>query len=568
MGKNPTQTGRAGDVDPSVPLPEIGKRKNGKQNGPMRHGEYLDRIGAYFDSRSDDVGFFCKLRYYEKEIRILRHLDLDPAIPILIPLYSPGKLGDARDPVGILRSLILMTLLRVKGITKWVGLTKHYSLLAMLAGFEPGNVPGIGTYYDFMKRVINGPWRKPCRCGNRVKRSKYNTGPHKRNLKKEKAAKKNDFDPYHSRSEKLATTLLADTEESRAKNVRQILEDPHIQLGVIPDILEGRITDLKNLAISGDGSILQTAASSCGKPVCDCRSVGIYKCDHDRYYTSPTAKWCYDHIRDTFLFGDRHYHLVTTQNGHDYPLLTYMPGGNESDYTLSLAAFDRLEKALLENGLDITVSAFIGDGHHDSYAHYRYFGEKNVIPVIPLSKPSEKMYPHLRDDGGMRLDTDGVPLCPEGKRMRHHCYDKKKNKHVWSCPAKRHTHRNGKSRYVFHEKDCPAGRDCDPRSNLGPFVYVKSATDPRLFPPLPRSGRKYRELMNQRSASERCNFINDSYGVEKSCGNADYGLIRLTLANIAHHATVRSGLLERHTNDKPGQIIERTRAAPMLEYLV
>ncbi|MBW2740331.1 MAG: hypothetical protein JRE64_16135 [Deltaproteobacteria bacterium] len=45
--------------------------------------------------------------------------------------------------------------------------------------------------------------------------------------------------------------------------------------------------------------------------------------------------------------------------------------------------------------------------------------------------------------------------------------------------------------------------------------------------------------MNQRSASERYNFNNDAYGVEGSCRNADYGLIRLTLANIAHHAAIR-----------------------------
>jgi hypothetical protein len=259
--------------------------------------------------------------------------------------------------------------------------------------------------------------------------------------------------------------------------------------------------------------------------------------------------------------------LVTTQNGHDYPLLTYMPGGNESDYTLSLASFDRLEKALRENGLDITVSVFVGDGHHDSYAHYGYFEEKNVIPVIPLSKPSQKTYPHLSDDSGIRLDTDGVPLCPEGGRMRHHCYDKNKCTHVWSCPAKRNTHRNGRSEYVFHAEDCPAGRDCAPRSSLGPLVYLKSSTDPRLFPPLPRSGQKFAEIMNQRSAAERCNFVNDSYGVEKSCRNADYGLIRLVLANIAHHAAVRYEASGGQTDAMPCQITGRARAGPIRESL-
>ncbi|MCP4607047.1 MAG: hypothetical protein GY847_42130, partial [Proteobacteria bacterium] len=41
--------------------------------------------------------------------------------------------------------------------------------------------------------------------------------------------------------------------------------------------------------------------------------------------------------------------------------------------------------------------------------------------------------------------------------------------------------------------------------------------------------------------SERVNSINDTYNVDITCRNADYGLIRLTLANIAHHASIRYG---------------------------
>ncbi len=124
-------------------------------------------------------------------------------------------------------------------------------------------------------------------------------------------------------------------------------------------------------------------------------------------------------------------------------------------------------------------------------------------------------------------------------RMRHHGYDKRQKKHVYCCPAKRNTHRNGKSTYVIHLDECPNDQDCKPESSLGPFVYVKSETDPRLFPPIPRDSSKFKELMNQRSASERVNFINDTYNLDGCCRNADYGLIRLTLANIAHHASIR-----------------------------
>ena len=74
--------------------------------------------------------------------------------------------------------------------------------------------------------------------------------------------------------------------------------------------------------------------------------------------------------------------------------------------------------------------------------------------------------------------------------------------------------------------------------------------------------------MKQRSASERCNFINDAYGVEGSSRNADYGLIRLTLANIAYHAVVRHQVKKKDAsvNAMQAQILEGALSGATLEY--
>jgi hypothetical protein len=332
---------------------------------------------------------------------------------------------------------------------------------------------------------------------------------------------------------------MASAEKPRPDDLSKLLEDLLFRLGLMPSIAQGSLKDLSHLTVCGDGSILQTAASATGKPTCSCRSQGIYRCEHDRLYTSPTAKWCYDAHKDCFLFGDRYYHLTVHQDGHDLPLLTIMPGGNESDYTLSLKAFDRFLKAARENGLDVRVGVFCGDGHHDSCAHYRYFENKSVAPVIPLSGNSQKAFPHRLDERGIRVDTDGTPLCPAGVRMRHHQYNEYRRVHLYACPAKRNTHRNGKSVYVTHLNECPRGEDCQPTSSIGPIVNISSATDPRLYPPIPRDSKRFKELMNQRSSTERCNYLNDTYHLDRSCRNAAYGLIRLTLVNIAEHAVVR-----------------------------
>ncbi|MCP4110724.1 MAG: hypothetical protein GY749_35230 [Desulfobacteraceae bacterium] len=65
------------------------------------------------------------------------------------------------------------------------------------------------------------------------------------------------------------------------------------------------------------------------------------------------------------------------------------------------------------------------------------------------------------------------------------------------------------------------------------------------MPTIPRGGRKYKKIMNQRSASERLNSVNDSFNIDRSCRNADRGLVRLTLANIVTHAVIRYNEAEK-----------------------
>jgi len=404
-----------------------------------------------------------------------------------------------------------------------------------------------------MWRLADGPWQKSC--PHRVKPSTFHRGKHRRNLKGEKQAKKDEQNPSHSLSDQLVKELLGDTDLPRIDEMQKILEDLLIQLAIVPSIEEGALADLQNLTVSGDGSILEPAASGQGKPTCSCRAQGIHRCDHDRIYSTATAKWCYDANKEIHRFGDRYYHLVVTQNGRDLPLLTIMPGGDESDYTLSLKAFDRFLKAIRENGLEMKITIFCGDGHHDSYAHYDYFEQKGVTPVIPLSQSSQKAYPHLLEDRGITTDTDGTPLCPAGCRMRYHQFNKAKRAHVFVCPVKRSTHRGGRSVYVAHAKECPREQICEPEKLLSPMVTIKSDTDPRLYPPIARGSARFERIMNQRSAAERCNSLNDSYGIERSCRSGAHALIRLTLINIVEHAVVR--YMERVKKSSAAQLLEQ-----------
>jgi hypothetical protein len=520
----------------------------------VSHRQYIDHVSVFVADSLNNPLFSKLLDIHAREFLILMDLDLDPASQTVHKLYCPVKRAPYRDPLAMLRSLILMTLRKVRSITQWVEILRTNLLFAVMAGFDPHDTPGVGTYYDFFHRLIDGPYRRPCE--HLPRKSLEVRCLHERNLKKEKEAREEARDHSSSLSEKLVNELLPLADQPRHGEFPTVLQDLLAQVGIRSSIRKGLLQEGKNLVLAGDGSILESAASPRGKPSCTCSDRS--SCGHNRLYSSATAAWCYDAYRDCYIFGDRYYHLVAPVGGHDLPLITIMPGGNESDYTLSLKAFDQALKVLREHQFGLHPAFFCGDGHHDTHAHYRYFQAKGIVPIIPLSELS-KVVLHLASNPQIQLTPEGFPLCPAGKLLRHHAFNKERNLHVFCCPAKRNTHRFGKSLYVFHPEDCPRRCDCFPRSPLGPLVYIRSEENPRLFPPVPRNTELFKNIMNMRSATERCNAVIDWFQIEGAHRCAAYGLIRLTLANICQHAIAQHAeRLKACTGLTRGESAEKT----------
>ena len=164
----------------------------------MFHSEYLGHLDRHFGARSEDGMFKDMLEQKEKIVGTMRLLDLDRTAETLSNLYSPAPRNKPRDPLSMLRSLILMTLLRFTGIDKWVKETRFVQLYAILCGFEPGDVPGVGTYYDFMRRIVDGPYGE--RAGDGPETSEWLSRSHERDFAGEKEAKRHETDPNHSKS--------------------------------------------------------------------------------------------------------------------------------------------------------------------------------------------------------------------------------------------------------------------------------------------------------------------------------------------------------------------------------
>ena len=82
------------------------------------------------------------------------NIDLSFTDTFMADKYS--KFGPApRTPSSMQRSYLLSIDFKVTSITEWAAQLKINPLYAILSGFEPGNTPEVGTFYDFINRLWN-----------------------------------------------------------------------------------------------------------------------------------------------------------------------------------------------------------------------------------------------------------------------------------------------------------------------------------------------------------------------------------------------------------------------------
>jgi hypothetical protein len=81
--------------------------------------------------------------------------DLSRITSILHDLYS-ARGPQPRDPASMLRSFLVFLMTNPeKGLTEWVNVMKRTPIYAILSGFELQDIPGVGTFYDFFRRLWN-----------------------------------------------------------------------------------------------------------------------------------------------------------------------------------------------------------------------------------------------------------------------------------------------------------------------------------------------------------------------------------------------------------------------------
>jgi len=445
-------------------------------------------------------------------------LNFDSITNRIKALYSKDNRGcPPYDPIALLRSLILMFAFGFTSIRKWSENMKSSPLSAIVCGFDPLNTPAVGTYYFLMQRIEDFEFKKKCDHYKRQHEMRQARSGYR--MPKEKPKEPQTKEERHQQGKevlkKLAENLEAKEGEAISNDQEKLLNEILLEVGVKESAARNLLGNIEKTIFTADGSTLPSGGATNGKPACDCRKQGIYRCEHIRKYSDKDGQWGYDTL-EGWVFGYRYYQLICSTGKHDLPLYLSMSSCNTHEGVMFLNSLDRFQKSLSVLFPEMGLGFFAGDAIHDAYACYKYLVKHKILYAIPYAHQPSSCNPF---PGTIRItnpaspyynqeitvNEKGIPLCPGGCPMRH-MNKHRCGHHVYGCPVKRPTNCDGmRNVRKVHLDECPFGTLCDPESQWGPYISIKPEDDPRIHPAIPRDSKEYKTLMNARSGCERSN---------------------------------------------------------------
>lgn len=444
------------------------------------HFDYCHFITHYISTFDNSERL--RFRQFEASFYKLTTLNLDPVGDKLKPFYSStGR--PACLQAEIFRSFILMMDLKFTSLTNWVKFIQSDPILKALIGCN-GSTPSLGAHYDFINRL----WLNKQPKSNRLL-------PYNRSFikgKSKKPAANSKLPNKNSGSvEKMATFLLKGRLFSkRPERLLQELFDliavqPSLELGLIPK---------ENLTVSGDGTSVHCHSSKYGVKVCNCKNEGIFDCKCNRRFPDTDARIGWDSSPALWYYGYTLYTLAVYNPKYkiDLPVCLRFVGANRHDSITGIVTLAEF-RALSPN---LKVHNLCFDSANDNYPTYELCREWHIQPFIDLNRKrgADPKYPtHLT------INDYGIPTCTGGHLMVHNGYCKGRRRHKWRCPL------NCKK-----ISDCSMKSECSP-SEYGRVIYTKPDWDIRLFTPVPRGTKAYKEIYKQRTSCERMNnrILND-----------------------------------------------------------
>lgn len=379
-----------------------------------------------------------------------------------------------RDPASIFRSYLLYLMTNPAiGLTAWVHELHRVPMYAILSGFDPQDVPGVGTFYDFFPRLWEAE-KKNCRPRKQPKKKRGAKGKKKgEKAPTTKPGRVNRIVDWLTnrphRDARLPTDTLFDFFQTQIVSVSAEL---------------GLLGDMEAMNVAGDGTPIVTASYPRSKRTCNCFEEGIRNCNHHRIYSQPDCDCGWDSSRERYYNGYSLYMLCASDSPHDLPLYPKLqPASRHDSVSLVISSHEFHQRWELGS-----IDKMLLDAAHDAQAIYEMLAQHEVEPFIDLNERTKKNKPA---HGGISISPDGTPICPAGLPMKPNGYDKRQDRQKWRCPCACGT-KNTCS------KPCSAAQ-------YGRTFHTYPKCDLRLNPKTRRGSKEWLLVYKRRTSVERSN---------------------------------------------------------------
>lgn len=390
-------------------------------------------------------------------------------------------------------------------VDQWVYAMLITPVYSILSGFPPGKTPGVGTFYDFFRRLwlADSP-----HLTKRIKRKLRK--PRKKGKKNQKQEPKNP-----KITEKLVARALRSHKIHHTSKAHDQLQRLFQTLFVFPSAAKGLLGDTESFSVIGDGTPVVTGGRAYGKFLCDCRKKGNWKCSCDRQFSDPDADYGWDSYREKYYYGRTLYMFGAANSPYNLPVYPRLLKASRHDSVSWICGYQELRHWYP----NWKIGEAILDSAHDALPIYTMLEHDDVSTIIDLNlRRSGKLV-----SGDMEIGTDGVPVCSIGRKMINWGMNRKTHRNKWRCPAK------------VGKWECP--HPCS-SSNYGRTFYTSTKDNPRLFPRIRRDSEEWRQRYALRTGVERCikrQKIN--YKLESSKGRSSrHWTIRVYLIAMCQHA--------------------------------
>jgi len=379
---------------------------------------------------------------------------------------------EPRDPASMLRSYLLFLVSKPEiGITAWVDEMYRVPLYAILSGFEPGDIPGVGTFYDFFKRL----WG--------FSQNNMKSKQQRKRKRKPKKGKKGEKAPTTTpgKVKRLVNWMIRHDSKKTNLPADRLFYFFQSQFIAVSAQL-GLLGNLDDLSVAGDGTPVVTAAYPRSKPTCNCRAQGLAHCNHDRIYSQPDCNSGWDSAREKYFNG---YHLYMLSACDSYSDLPLYPCTLLLDMTQSVWSLVRLNSSNVSPWARLIAFSWM---RLMMLTIYLLLDHQHIEPFIDLNNRSKK---NTATSSDIQISPKGIPICSIGLEMKPNGYDNTQNRQKWRCSLA-----------------CGTKNSCtEPCSTAkyGRTFHTHPKDNLRLYPRTPRCSDKWKLIYKRRTSIERSN---------------------------------------------------------------